>query len=172
MTEILVDSHNRLLIAAGKSVACAVGRNGVCALSDKREGDGRTPCGIFPLRQVFARRDRLAPIVTDLPWRWLDPMDGWCDSPLDPQYNQWVRHPYPASAEYLWRTDGLYDIIVVIGHNDQPVSPGLGSAIFLHCALRQESGELRPTEGCVAIGRDDLLSLLPCLNSDCHICIR
>ena len=67
-----------------------------------------------------------------------------------------MRLPYAASCEELWREDGLYDVIVVLGFNDDPVVPGLGSAIFLHVA-RPDWG---PTEGCVALASADLLAVL------------
>ena len=60
--------------------------------------------------------------------------DGWCDAPDDPNYNRLVSLPYPASAEHLWRDDNVYDLIAVLGYNDDPVVPGKGSAIFLHIA--------------------------------------
>jgi L,D-peptidoglycan transpeptidase YkuD (ErfK/YbiS/YcfS/YnhG family) len=82
--------------------------------------------------------------------------DGWCDDPADPAYNRHVRLPYPASAERLWRDDGIYDIVVVLGHNDDPPVAGLGSAIFLHIARP----DYPPTQGCVAVAREDLEALL------------
>jgi L,D-peptidoglycan transpeptidase YkuD (ErfK/YbiS/YcfS/YnhG family) len=82
--------------------------------------------------------------------------DGWCDAPNDPQYNRPVQLPYGASAEALWREDALYDLVVVLGYNDDPPRPGLGSAIFFHLATR----EFGPTEGCVAIPRAAMTRLL------------
>ena len=124
---------------------------------DKREGDGATPVGRFALRRLLYRRDRLpAAPATALPAAVIGRDDGWCDDPGDPAYNRPVRLPYPASHERLWREDGLYDLVVVLGHNDDPPVPGLGSAVFLHVA-RPDYG---PTEGCVALARDDLLVLL------------
>lgn len=152
---IVVDSAAGLMTAFGTTMACEIGRGGARPAADKREGDGVTPLGTWPLRAVLLRRDRVAvPHGTRLPWRWLRPDDGWCDAPADPAYNRPVRHPYPASAERLWRADGLYDVIVVLGHNDAPVMPGAGSAIFLHCL------EGRPTAGCVAIERESLLAIV------------
>ena len=86
----------------------------------------------------------------------LSASDGWCDDPADVNYNGAVRLPYPGHSETLWRDDGLYDVIAVLGHNDDPVEPGLGSAIFLHVA-RPDFG---PTEGCVAMALHDLLRFL------------
>jgi L,D-peptidoglycan transpeptidase YkuD (ErfK/YbiS/YcfS/YnhG family) len=138
----------------GSALRCAVGRAGIA--TDKREGDGATPAGAFALREVLYRPDRGAPPLTSLTLRPLDPADGWCDAPGDVNYNQKVRLPYRASAETLWRADGVYDLIVVLGYNDAPVIGGRGSAIFLHVARP----DFAPTEGCVALGRGDLLRVL------------
>jgi L,D-peptidoglycan transpeptidase YkuD (ErfK/YbiS/YcfS/YnhG family) len=56
----------------------------------------------------------------------------------------------------MWREDGLYDVVVVLGHNDDPPVPGMGSAIFLHCARP----DFTPTQGCVALARADLEAVL------------
>ena len=72
------------------------------------------------------------------------------------------------SAERLWRNDHLYDLVVVLGHNDNPAVPGLGSAIFLHVA----SHGYDATEGCVALAKDDLLTILEELTPECHIHIQ
>ncbi|MEM7223068.1 MAG: L,D-transpeptidase family protein [Pseudomonadota bacterium] len=133
---------------------CAIGRGGVRA--DKREGDGATPAGSWPLRKVFYRPDRAARPATALPCRALTPTDGWCDDPADPAYNRLVALPFAAGHEVMWREDHLYDIVVTLGHNDDPPVPGLGSAIFLHLA-RDDYG---PTEGCVALMVSDLLTFL------------
>ena len=137
---------------------CALGRTGLT--SEKKEGDGATPIGTWPLRRLYFRADRLDPPTTDLPLFPIHPDDGWCDAPQDPAYNTPVRHPYPASAEHLWRDDHLYDITIVLGHNDAPPLPGAGSAIFFHLA-NQESPQLAPTEGCIALRRADMETLLP-----------
>ena len=129
---------------------CAVGRSGISA--NKREGDGATPVGYFLAREVFYRADRMAKPPTKLPCRPLAEADGWCDDPADPRYNRAVTLPYAASHEELMRHDGLYDLVVVLGYNDDPVIAGLGSAIFLHVA----TPDFAPTEGCVALALADL----------------
>jgi L,D-peptidoglycan transpeptidase YkuD (ErfK/YbiS/YcfS/YnhG family) len=154
---IRVDTGERTLEAFGESRPCAIGRSGACAAADKREGDGMTPIGIWPVRAVLLRPDRVRVLAgMALPWRWIAPADGWSDDPADPAYNRPVHHPHPFSAERLWREDSLYDVIVVLGHNDAPPAPGLGSAIFLHCWK-----DAQPTEGCVAIDRAALVGLIP-----------
>lgn len=136
-------------------VRCALGRSGIT--TGKREGDGATPAGRFPLREVFYRPDRLRPPPgCRLPVVAIDPGLGWCDDPADAAYNRPVRLPFAPSHEQLWRDDGLYDLLAVLGYNDDPVIPGRGSAIFLHVARP----DFAPTEGCVALALADLIALL------------
>ena len=133
---------------------CALGRSGIS--DQKREGDGATPVGAFAMRQLLYRPDRETRPTTLLPGMAISPADGWCDAPGDKAYNRPVRLPYPASAERLWRDDHLYDLLVVLGYNDDPVVSGQGSAIFLHLA----APDFAPTAGCVALGRDDFLAVI------------
>ncbi len=154
MTTILAVDRSARLRWPGHGVACALGRAGIVV--DKREGDGGTPGGMLPLRRVLYRADRLDRPDTALPLARLEREDGWCDDPTDAAYNRHVKLPYPASCEQLWRDDHLYDVVVVLGHNDDPVVAGHGSAIFLHVA----SPDYGATEGCVAIALDDLVLLL------------
>ena len=82
--------------------------------------------------------------------------DGWCDDPADPLYNRPVTLPYDASHEKMWREDDVYDIVVELGHNDDPPVPGLGSAVFLHVA----KPDYEATEGCIALSEADLRTAL------------
>ena len=141
----------------GRIFRCALGRAGVRA--DKREGDGATPAGLFPLRRVLWRADRLAPPACRLPAAAIAETDGWCDDPADPAYNRQVALPHAGRCERLWRADALYDLIVVVGHNDDPPVPGRGSAIFVHVAAPGYA----PTEGCVALALDDLRAIVASL---------
>jgi L,D-peptidoglycan transpeptidase YkuD (ErfK/YbiS/YcfS/YnhG family) len=163
-TRLIVSADGHLAAPVGARWPCALGRAGVTA--HKREGDGATPVGVWPLRRVLYRPDRLpdAPQTgaSGLPVLALAPDMGWCDDPAHADYNRPVTLPHPAGHEHLWRDDALYDVIVVLGHNDAPPRPGAGSAIFLHCALPDGAGRhgLKPTAGCVALPRDRLLALL------------
>jgi L,D-peptidoglycan transpeptidase YkuD (ErfK/YbiS/YcfS/YnhG family) len=144
----------------------AIGRAGVSR--HKIEGDGATPAGVFPLVSAFYRADRLSPLHTRLPLRALAPNEAWVDDPADPNYNRLVRLPYPARTEALWLDDAVYDLLVVIGYNMDPVVPGAGSAIFLHIARPDFS----PTAGCIAIAAPVLAALLPRLGPGSRITIR
>ena len=152
----------------GRHFRCAMGRGG--CVRAKREGDGATPIGAWPMRRLLYRPDRLpAAPETGLPVAPLSPTDGWCDDPADAtNYNRPVTLPFSGSHEVLWRTDGLYDLIVVLGHNDAPPVPGAGSAIFLHCARP----DYAPTEGCVALARPDLLAALAGVDPASRVVVR
>lgn len=138
---------------------CAIGKTGLSI--NKTEGDKATPCGKFPLRQVFYRPDKYVHgIQTSLPSSALKTDDGWCDDPKDINYNKHIKLPYGASHEKLWREDHIYDIILVVGHNDEPVVPLKGSAIFIHLSRLDEKGRYGPTDGCLSFNEDDLLHIL------------
>ena len=119
---------------------CALGQGGV--RRDNIEGDGATPLGMFPLRRVLYRPDQLARLRTALPLAPLSPRDGWCNDATHLRYNHQVRQPVQASCEQLWRTNSLYDVIVVLGHNDNPVVPGAGSAVFRTSGARISSRQM------------------------------
>lgn len=145
-----------------RRVRCALGRGGIA--EKLREGDGITPKGVFALRRLHYRTDRMEAPQTGLTERPIGKDDGWCDDPTSVDYNLPVTLPCAWSHEKLWREDGLYDVVVEIGYNDSPIVPGLGSAIFLHIA-RPDYG---PTEGCVALAMKDMLELL----KDCDATTR
>jgi L,D-peptidoglycan transpeptidase YkuD (ErfK/YbiS/YcfS/YnhG family) len=138
----------------GMTFRAAVGRSGV--RGDKQEGDGATPAGRLPLRRVLYRADRSLPPECAVPVEPIAPADGWCDDENQPDYNRMIRLPHDGHYEELWRQDGIYDVIGVLGWNDDPVRRGRGSAIFLHAAR----SDYQPTEGCVALALPDLLRLL------------
>jgi L,D-peptidoglycan transpeptidase YkuD (ErfK/YbiS/YcfS/YnhG family) len=163
----LADQPTRgILRCEGLEFMCALGRSGVH--KTKVEGDGVTPAGAFDIRALLFRADRLAVPKTEIPLRIIHTDDGWCDAPDDTLYNRLVRLPYPASAESLWRADHVYDLVLVIGHNDHPVVPGQGSAIFVHVA----TPDYAPTAGCVALARDDLLRVVRLLEPGALITIE
>ena len=136
------------------NLPCALGRSG--RRVRKREGDGATPVGCWRALGVLYRADRVGRPSTGLPVRRIRPSDGWCDAPADRNYNRPVRIPYAASAESLWRSDRLYDVVVVLGYNTRPRMRGRGSAIFMHVARPGYA----PTEGCIALKQEHLLLLL------------
>jgi len=155
-------SADGMLRFRGTQFRAALGQGGI--RPDKQEGDGATPAFAMPLRRVLYRADRVARPRAALPVEPLAPQDGWCDDPDDAGYNRMVHVPYAGRHEMLWRADSLYDVIGVLGWNDETVVRGRGSAIFLHVARP----DFAPTEGCVALKLPELLSLLAagCLGID------
>ena len=154
------------LIWFDQTCHCVLGWGSVCA--NKYEGDGVTPVGRWPLRSVYYRPDRISRPNTLLPTQALKPEDGWCDDPKNAAYNQHIKKPFAASYEDLWREDGIYDLIVVLGHNDSPPQPDKGSAIFMHVV----QPDLSPTEGCIALALDDLVEILEGSGPDTAIVIH
>ncbi len=137
-----------------KTFKCAIGRSGFA--SQKREGDGTTPIGSYRFRKIYFRPDRIEKPFANMPSEAITSQAGWCDDPKDPQYNRFVNLPFGASHEKLWRADQLYDLLIVVGHNDNPPVPYEGSAVFIHVAREQFSS----TEGCVAFTLKDLLCIV------------
>ncbi|WP_417512822.1 L,D-transpeptidase family protein [Minwuia sp.] len=150
IAHVFTDGH---LVFGGMRLRCTLGRTGIVA--DKREGDGGTPVGLFPVRHVHFR-NRAGRPRTLLPATPVLRSHGWCDDPGHPRYNRFVRLPFPARHEKLWRGDRLYDCLIVLGQNDRPAVPERGSAVFVHVM----SPAAEPTEGCVALQPGDLRRLL------------
>jgi L,D-peptidoglycan transpeptidase YkuD (ErfK/YbiS/YcfS/YnhG family) len=148
------DGRKTLLVLGPRSMRAALGRAAIKTL--KREGDGGTPLGRLPFREVFYRADRGARPPTRLPCRPIRAADAWCDDPKHPSYNRLIKRSDMRGAESLRRADHIYDVVVVLGYNDCPRVRGKGSAIFMHLARAGYT----PTDGCIALSRRDLLALL------------
>lgn len=165
MPHIILTSPNSALFLNQK-YHCYSGKNGI--KHDKVEGDGTTPIGVFPLRRVFYRADRVQKPITHLQCYPISPEDGWCDDPSDSQrYNTFISLPHTKSHEKLWRDDHVYDLIIEVGYNDDPITPGKGSAIFIHLKRpEQDPKNSKNTEGCLAFSYEDLIKILSQLTPD------
>ena len=162
MTTVFKALPNGTFLGPNIKFKCALGRGGMIAANEKNEGVGASPIGVWPLRRIFYRKDKITPPTTELPLVPIREHDGWCDDPSDPLYNRPISIPYSASHEKMWRDDDVYDIVVELGHNDDPPVPGLGSAIFLHLAREN----YRSTEGCIALSETDLRAMLKLAGKD------
>jgi L,D-peptidoglycan transpeptidase YkuD (ErfK/YbiS/YcfS/YnhG family) len=164
MQPILIYADGKLIFNE-KEYRCAVGKGGI--VTEKIEGDGATPSGCFPIRKVLYRADKFKnQPYTKFPIQAISQEDGWSDDVHLPEYNSHINLPYAGSHEKLWRDDDLYDIVVVLGYNDKPVLPGKGSAIFIHIAREGYP----PTEGCIALSKEDLLELLALADTTTQVC--
>ena len=153
------------LCLGSRVMTCALGKGG--RQTEKIEGDGVSPVGSWVLQKIYYRPDRMAAPVSALPVIALSPNDGWCDDPAHQDYNCHVTLPFAASHEVMWRDDGAYDLVVMLGFNDAPPIAGRGSAIFLHCIADGKTS----TAGCVAVKRDDLITLLGHADADQYLSI-
>lgn len=150
----------------GRRFACAIGRGGIRA--DKREGDGATPLGTHGVVGLMFRPDRIG--KGRLP-SWavpIGPSDLWSDDPGDEDYNLLVRAPYPHSHERMRRADRQYDVVMITDWNWPRAERGRGSAIFLHLWRAPR----RPTAGCVAFARADLLWIARRWRHDSRLVVR
>ncbi len=171
---ITVHCSKKIIRFNGETHPCRIGRKGCIPGPEGREGDEKTPLGTYHLRFGLYRNDRLPSPRSLLTFRQLRQDDGWCDAPQDPAYNSFIRLPYPASHEKLWREDCAYDVILVMDHNDSPpetdsTGAGLGSAVFIHIAQPDE----RQTLGCVALAPEIMVRLFRYIkpHSDIQICL-
>ena len=153
------------LRAGHVTVPCMLGPAGIIRL--KREGDGATPAGAFRLLCVYRRHGQLAFRCSLRPSLAIRKDDVWCDAPGHRLYNRPSRLPLPASHENLWRSDHVYDVVVVLGYNLRPRVQGRGSAVFFHLTRDPPT----PTAGCVAIDAAAMRRLLPRLGKHCVMAI-
>jgi L,D-peptidoglycan transpeptidase YkuD (ErfK/YbiS/YcfS/YnhG family) len=158
-------STTGVLVLGGMRVPCSLGRSGRRVA--KREGDGASPRGVWQLRRLFYRADRMLPPRGPLRAVALRPQDGWCETVGDRNYNRLVRMPYAAAHETMQRADGLYDIVIELSHNERPRVQGHGSAVFFH--LRRADGG--PTAGCIAVSLKDMRRILERLGRRSRIVI-
>ncbi len=167
---IRINCTRKTLSVDAETYPCRIGMAGFVQQNLGHEGDSKTPLGTYHIRFGLYRPDRLPAPRSRLTFWPLREDDGWCDAPHDPAYNRFVRLPYAASHEKLWRTDGVYDIILVISHNDSPpqknaAGNGLGSAVFIHVAQIDD----RQTQGCIALDPNVMVKLLARISTDTPI---
>ncbi len=163
MKLLKADYKMRQLSLDGASFFCVFGREGVT--DNKTEGDWKTPTGKYKIRKIFYRKDKIPELETQIECVPISQDDAWCDDSLLPEYNSFVKLPFNGSYENLWRDDDLYDVIVVIGYNDEPAITDKGSAIFIH--IMKEDMEY--TRGCLAIKKEDMMFLVKEITAETEI---
>ena len=134
-------------------IKCAIGKKGIGY--KRKEGDLITPSGQFGIKYVLYRKDRVK-VTTKLKKKIIKKNMGWCDDPRSNQYNKLVKLPFVHGYEKLFKKENIYDIILVLNYNMNPVKKNKGSAIFIHVARNN----FRKTEGCVSIKKINLIQLL------------
>jgi len=142
---------------------CSFGKNGFT--KNKYEGDLKTPIGVFKFLDCYYRSDRTLKPITKLPCIKIKKNMGWCDDPRSKHYNKLIKLPFKHRYEKLMRKDHLYDILITINYNTNPIKKNLGSAIFIHVA----NSEYKPTKGCIGLKKKDLLLLLKEIDNNTKI---
>tara|TARA_B100001029_G_C15049253_1_gene449480 strand:+ start:482 stop:973 length:492 start_codon:yes stop_codon:yes gene_type:complete len=145
---------NRKLCFDNYRLKCSIGKRGIT--NKKREGDKKTPKGVFKFKKVLYRKDRISGLETKLKLIPIKQNMGWCDDINSKFYNKLIRFPSNKSSERLFRKDNIYNIIIVIDFNMSPIIKGKGSAIFIHLATKN----YKPTQGCIALNIKDIRLLL------------
>ena len=132
---------------------CSLGKNGIG--NKKKEGDGITPRGIFKLIKIFYREDKIKNIKSKIKKIKIKKNMGWCDDSKSKFYNKLVKLPSKFGYEKLYRKDNIYNIIIVLNYNYNPVIKKKGSAIFIHIAKKN----YKSTQGCIGLKQNDLIKL-------------
>jgi L,D-peptidoglycan transpeptidase YkuD (ErfK/YbiS/YcfS/YnhG family) len=133
---------------------CALGKAGV--KKKEKEGDNITPKGIFKINKIYYRPDKIKNFTSVLKKIKIKRNMGWCDDPKSNFYNQQIKLPSKFSYEKLYRSDNLYDIILVLDYNTNPIIKSKGSAIFIHIA----KNSYKKTKGCIALKKKHLVKLI------------
>ena len=142
---------------------CALGKGGI--KKKVKEGDNITPKGIFKIIKIYYRPDKINKIISSIKKIKIKKNMGWCDDPSSSYYNKQVKLPSKYNHERLYRKDNLYDLILVLNYNTNPIIKNKGSAIFLHIAKKN----YQPTKGCVALKKQDLIKLTSIIKKNTKI---
>jgi L,D-peptidoglycan transpeptidase YkuD (ErfK/YbiS/YcfS/YnhG family) len=156
----------KILVYRSYKFKCWIGKGGVNLL--KKEGDLSTPKGTFKLGTLYYRKDKVKIRNYELKKKIIKKNMGWCDDVNSRMYNREIIFPFKYSAEKLYRNDAIYDIFIHIKYNDFPIVKNKGSAIFLHIVNKN----FKPTKGCVALEKKNLLKLISLINKKTKILIK
>ena len=148
---IHVLNKNTLIIDEFK-LRCCIGKKGLN--SNKIEGDHSTPKGLFNLRKLYFRKDRIGNPKCKIGKKVIKSDMAWCDDPKHKKYNEEIKTRNKNLKESLYRKDHKYDYIISISHNERKI-PDKGSAVFIHL-----TDNYKPTAGCIALKKKDFEILL------------
>ena len=159
---ILVKNKHTLQIDEFTFRSC-IGKKG--STKNKKEGDNKTPKGIFKIENLYFRKDRLKKPLTSLKCIEIKKNMGWCDDIRFPEkYNKLNKIKKKIRHEKLLRKDHKYDFLIPIKYNFEKPITGLGSCIFIHLTKN-----FKATAGCVALKKKDFLILLKLIKKNSKI---
>ena len=144
---------------------CSLGKAGIG--KKEKEGDKITPIGTYKIVKIYYRNDRVKKILSNFKLFKIKKNMGWCDDPKSKKYNQLVKVPNKYGYEKLNRKDNIYDLIIVLDYNVNPIIKNKGSAIFIHVA----KPKYKKTAGCVALKKTHLIELIKTINKRTKISI-
>jgi len=157
---IHVKNKNTIIIDDFK-LKCCIGKNGLNC--NKKEGDYSTPKGLFNLKKLYFRKDRVGIPKCKIEKKIIKENMAWCDEPNHKKYNEEIKIYNKRLKENLYRNDHRYDYVISISHNEQKI-PNKGSAVFIHL-----TDNYKPTAGCVALKRKDFEILLKLIDKKTKI---
>ena len=135
-------------------VKCALGKRGIGY--KRREGDYITPKGLYKIKFILYRKDRIKSIRSKFKKIVIKKNMGWCNDSRSSRYNKLIYRPFSYNFEKLYKKENIYDIILVLDYNMNPIKKNKGSAIFIHIAKKN----YKKTEGCIAIKKNELLKMI------------
>ena len=156
----------KYLTYQNNKVKCAIGKRGIG--KKLKEGDQITPRGTFKIEKILYRQDKLNYLRSVIKKTSIKKNMGWCDDPKSKDYNKLIKYPFNYKSEKLYRSNNIYDIILVLNFNMHPIKKNKGSAIFIHISNNKYS----PTQGCIAIKKKELIKLIKFINKKTKIIIN
>ena len=157
---IHLENKNTLIIDDFK-LKCCIGKNGLN--SNKKEGDNSTPKGIFNLKRLYFRKERVGIPKCKIDKKIIKKNMAWCDNPDHKKYNEEIKTYDKKLKENLYRKDHKYDYVISISYNERKI-PNKGSAVFIHL-----TNNYKPTAGCVALKKKDFEILLKLIDKKTKI---
>jgi L,D-peptidoglycan transpeptidase YkuD (ErfK/YbiS/YcfS/YnhG family) len=136
-----------------------VGKEGMVPAEEKKEGDLKTPTGLYRLGEAFGTH----PLAIKMDYKYITADDKFIDDVTSEFYNSWVNGQTDVKS-YESMLIAPYEMGVVINYNMKPAISGKGSAIFMHISKSLKV----PTYGCVAMDEYHLFALLRWLDKKHH----
>ena len=156
----------KYLTYQNNKVKCAIGKRGIG--KKQKEGDEITPRGTFRIKNILYRKDKINNLRSIIKKTPIEKNMGWCDDPKSKDYNKLIKYPFNYTSEKLYKSDNIYDIILVLNFNMHPIKKNKGSAIFIHISNNKYS----PTQGCIAIQKKELLKMIEFIDKKTKIIIN
>ena len=141
---------------------CCIGEKG--STFKKKEGDKKTPKGIFSLGPLFYRKDRIPKPITNIKKKEIRKTMGWCENANSTNYNKLIKVSNKIKHEKLFQKKNNYDLLIPINYNTKKPKKNKGSAIFIHLTKNYMK-----TLGCIALKKNDFLILLKLINKKTKI---